>query len=162
MKDFRPTWPVRPTASDLTRHEAIYDKLKVIAPTLLLDSYRGSYDTQISIFQDLSRVFHKETVADKLVAEMQAELAEARKIATGQGRNIVVGVLAGTGFTAHSSTSFKGSLLADLGLPTKLEPKDGQTQFLLDTEGIVALTPEAIVVTCAPGDCGANHAACWH
>ena len=140
--------------ADFTRHETSYDKLKAIAPTLLLDSYRGSYGTQIAIFQDLSRVFHKEADVAKVVAEAQAELAQARKLSTGHERNIVVGVLAGTGFTAHASTSFKGSLLGELGRQAQLEPKDGQTQFLLDLEGIVTLTPEAIVVTCAPATVG--------
>jgi ABC-type Fe3+-citrate transport system substrate-binding protein len=88
------------------------------------------------------------------VAEVRQALAEARQLATGHERSVVVGVFAGTGFTAHSNASFKGSLLIDLGLTTPLEPLDGQTQYLLDLEGIAAAAPEAFVVTCSPADQG--------
>ncbi|CAN5568116.1 Fe(3+) dicitrate ABC transporter substrate-binding protein [soil metagenome] len=140
--------------ADTTRHTAIYEQLKQIAPTLIFDSYRGSYETQIEIFKELSQIFHKEALAEQVIADARQALAAAQKLAVGHERNISVGVLAGTGFTAHSNASYMGTLLAGLGLPTALEPLDGKTQFLLDLEGIVTLKPKAIVVTCSPEDRG--------
>lgn len=140
--------------ADTTRHTTIYEQLKQIAPTVIFDSYRGSYETQIEIFEKMSQIFHKEELAAQVIADARQALADAQKLAVGHERNISVGVLAGTGFTAHSNASYMGTLLAGLGLPTTLEPLEGKTQFLVDLEGIVTLKPEAIVVTCSPEDRG--------
>lgn len=140
--------------ADTTRHTNIYDRLKQIAPTVIFDSYRGSYETQIAIFEQLGQVFQQEAKAKQVVAEARQALAAAQKLAAGHQRATVVGVLAPTGFTAHTNASYMGTLLAGLGLPTKLAPQKEQTQFLMDLEGIVTLAPQAIVVTCAPADRG--------
>jgi len=138
--------------ADLTRHSAIYDQLSQIAPTLMFDSYRGSYENQIAIFEQLSQVLHQESAGQQVIADALAALEEARALAEGHGRSVVIGVLHSGGFTAHSAASFKGSLLAELGLPTALGPQAEEIQFLLDLEGIVTLAPEAFVITCAPED----------
>ncbi|MCX6045541.1 MAG: ABC transporter substrate-binding protein [Chloroflexi bacterium] len=140
--------------ADTTRHTTIYAQLNQIAPTVIFDSYRGSYETQIEIFEKMSQIFHKEALAKQVIADARQAFTAAQKLAAGHERNISVGVLAGTGFTAHSNASYMGTLLAGLGLPTALEPLEGKSQFLVDLEGIVTLKPEAIVVTCSPEDRG--------
>jgi ABC-type Fe3+-citrate transport system substrate-binding protein len=140
--------------ADKSRHEAIYPQLSAIAPTLLFDSYRGSLETQITIFETLSRIYRKEALAQQVVAEARASLAEASELVKGHERSLAIGVLAATGLTAHTNESFKGSLLGELGLPTALQPKEGAIQYLIDLEGVVTLKPEAIVITCAPEDQG--------
>lgn len=138
--------------ADLTRHSEIYEQLSQIAPTLMFDSYRGSYENQIAIFEQVSQVFHQVEAGQQVIADALAALDEARALAAGHGRSVVIGVLHSGGFTAHSNGSFKGSLLAELGLPTALEPQDGEIQYLLGLEGLVTLAPEAFVITCAPED----------
>ncbi|HXF64361.1 MAG TPA: ABC transporter substrate-binding protein [Caldilineaceae bacterium] len=138
--------------ADVTRHSEIYDHLNAIAPTLIFDSYRGSYDNQIAIFEALSRVLDKEEQAAAAVQAARAALDEARRVSAAHERSIIVGVLAANGFWVHTTESFKGSLLAALHLPTTVEPLEGQTQFVMDLEGIAAVNPAAIVVTCAPED----------
>lgn len=140
--------------ADRTRHEAIYDQLAAIGPTLMFDSYRGSYETQLTISTELAVLFEQQVPVATAIAALRDELAAAQQLAEGHERNIVVGVFAGTGFTAHSNSSFMGSLLSDLGLTTALEPQEGQTQYLLDLEGLAATAPDAFVVTCSPDDRG--------
>lgn len=138
--------------ADVTRHSEIYEHLNAIAPTLIFDSYRGSYENQIAIFEALSRVFGKTEQAAAAVEAAQAALDEARQVSAAHERSIIVGVLAANGFWVHTTESFKGSLLAALHLPTTIEPLEGQTQFVMDLEGIAAVNPPTIVVTCAPED----------
>lgn len=138
--------------ADRTRHEKIYQQLSQIGPTLLFDSYRGSFENQITIFETLSKVFHKEQLASSVVANARKELADARQLASGHQRSLAIGVLAATGFTAHSNASFMGSLLSELGMTIPLGPKDGDTQFLLGLEGVTELNPQGFVITCSPED----------
>ncbi len=138
--------------ADLTRHSEIYDQLSQIAPTLLFDSYRGSYENQIAIFEQLSQVLRQEAAGQQVIDDALVALAEARTLTEGHARSVVIGVLHSGGFTAHSNASFKGSLLAELGLSTTLEPQAEEIQFLMDLEGLVTLAPEAFVITCAPED----------
>jgi iron complex transport system substrate-binding protein len=138
--------------ADRTRHEKIYQQLSQIGPTLLFDSYRGSFENQISIFETLSKVFRKEDLAKSVVANAREELAHARQLASGHERSLAIGVLAATGFTAHSNASFMGSLLSELGMTIPLSPKDGDTQFLLGLEGVAELNPQGFVITCSPED----------
>ena len=138
--------------ADVTRHSTSFEVLNQIAPTLMYDSYRGSFENQIAILESLGTVFQKEDVAQTAIADAYDALEEAQRLVVGHERKVAVGVLAATGLTAHSSESFKGSLLAYLGLPTELEPQNGEVQFLVNLETIAHLAPQAIVVTCSPDD----------
>jgi ABC-type Fe3+-citrate transport system substrate-binding protein len=138
--------------ADLRRHAELYDELSAIAPTLVFNSLRGSYDDQLAAFESLAQALDRVDEAGQALREHHASFAAAAAASGQEGPRLLVGVLSPGQFTAHSSTSFLGSFLGRLGLPAALEPRAGETQFQLSLEGLAAAEPEAIVLLCNPQD----------
>jgi ABC-type Fe3+-citrate transport system substrate-binding protein len=138
--------------ADLRRHAELYDELSAIAPTLVFNSLRGSYDDQLAAFESLAQALDRADDAEQALREHRASFAAAAAASGQEGSRVLVGVLSPGQFTAHSSTSFLGSFLERLGLPAALEPRAGETQFQLSLEGLATAEPEAIVLLCNPQD----------
>ena len=64
---------------------------------------------------------------------------------------ILVGVVSGNTFTAHTNESFIGSFLEGLGRKNTLKPRNVETQFTLGLEGMASVNPGTIVVLCESG-----------
>lgn len=137
---------------DLQRHEETYPLLSEIAPTLIFNSLRGSYQDQLDTFAVIADILGKQDEAAALLATYESSFDAAAEQANAEAAPILVGVLHPGGFTAHTSQSFMGSLLDSLGRPNVLEPVDGETQYDFSLEGIVGADPSGIVVLCAPGE----------
>lgn len=138
--------------ADLRRHEAIYDQLSAIAPTLVFDSLRGSYDDQLEAFEKLGEALGLEAEAAQALAEHRAAFDRVKGSVIAGAPTTLIGVLSPGLFTAHSSQSFMGSFLTTLGVPAAVEPRGGETQFSLSLEGIAATQPQALVLLCNPAD----------
>lgn len=132
--------------ADLTRHAEMYDQLSAIAPTLLFNSLRGSYDDMLSQYQTVGEALGKGAEAAAAIAQHQADWQQAADAVTEAGGVFVAAVDHANGFTAHSSASFTGSLFEMLGKENAIEPLNGESQFLLSLEGLAAIDPDAIVV----------------
>lgn len=138
--------------ADLWRHETLYQQLSAIAPTVVFNSLRGSYQDQLDAFRAIAAALGKEDEAAALLDDYQARFEAVRAQSDPDAGDFVVGVLWSGGFTAHSSQSFMGSFLESLGLTNALEPKGGESQFLLDLEGLAAVNPSSLVVMCDAAD----------
>lgn len=133
---------------DLQRHEQIYSTLSGIAPTLIFNSLRGSYQDQLDTFEVIAQVFDREDEAAALLDAYQVTFNEAAAQTSTDAGAFMIGVLHAGGFTAHSNQSFMGSFLEELGRTNALSPRDGETQYLLGLEGMATVNPGAIVVLC--------------
>ncbi|MEM7343885.1 MAG: ABC transporter substrate-binding protein [Chloroflexota bacterium] len=138
--------------ADLRRHEAIYDQLSAIAPTVIFNSLRGSYQDQLDTFGKIAQALGKEDEAATLLDEYQTRFETVAAETSSDAGDFVIGVLWADGYTAHSNESFMGSFLEDLGRTNALTPREGETQYLLDIEGLASVNPSSIVIMCAPGD----------
>ncbi len=138
--------------ADLTRHETIYDQLSQIAPTVVYNSLRGSYQDQLDTLESIAVILEKEEQAEALLATYQKTFDAAAAETNQNAGEFMIGVLWADGFTAHSNASFMGSFLESLGRTNALEPRDGDTQYLLDLEGFASINPSTIVILCAPDD----------
>lgn len=138
--------------ADLTRHEAIYDQLSQIAPTVVYNSLRGSYQDQLDTFEAIATILEKEEQAGALLAAYQSSFDTATAETNQDAGEFMIGVLWADGYTAHSNESFMGSFLESLGRTNALEARDGETQYLLDIEGFASVNPSTIVIMCAPED----------
>jgi iron complex transport system substrate-binding protein len=138
--------------ADLRRHEAIYDQLSAIAPTLVFNSLRGSYEDQLEAFERLGEALGLTEEATRALEEHRAAFAEVQAAVVPDAPTTLIGVLSPGLFTAHSSRSFMGSFLASLGVPAAVEPREGETQFSLSLEGVAAAQPQALVLLCNPAD----------
>lgn len=132
--------------ADLTRHGEMYDQLSAIAPTLLFNSLRGSYEDMLSQYQTIGEALGKGNEAAAAIAQHRADWQVASQMVASGAGQFVAAVDHANGFTAHSTESFVGSLLTMLGRENAVEPQNGETQFLLSLEGLAAIDPAAIVV----------------
>ncbi|GAB5492671.1 MAG: hypothetical protein Phog2KO_28860 [Phototrophicaceae bacterium] len=137
---------------DLHRHEAIYDQLSLIAPTLIFNSLRGNYTDQLEQFSIIAEIVDRETEAIDILNNYQANFDATVANTNTDASEFVIGVLWSGGFTAHSNQSFMGSFLESLGRVNALEPQGEETQYLLEMEGFASLNPSAIVILCSPAD----------
>ncbi len=135
---------------DLNRHEKIYAKLSAIAPTLIFNSLRGSYQDQLDTFGMIADTVGKKSEAAEFLKAHQAAYAAAAKTAKADSPAILVGVVSGNTFTAHTKESFMGSFLEGLGRKNTLKPRSGETQFTLGLEGMASVNPGTIVILCDP------------
>lgn len=53
---------------DLRRHEEIYDQLSLIAPTVIFNSLRGSYEDQLEQFSVIAQILGKTDEANEILA----------------------------------------------------------------------------------------------
>lgn len=137
---------------DLRRHEEIYSQLSEIAPTLIFNSLRGSYQDQLDTFAVIAEILGKESEAADLLASYQTTFDGAQSQTNAEAGPFMIGVLHSGGYTAHSNQSFMGSFLEGLNRTNALEPQGEETQYLLDLEGMASVNPSTIVVLCNPGD----------
>src|SRR5690606_3980504 len=113
---------------------------------------RGSYQDQLDTFLVIAQILDKEDEAAALLKAYEENFAATAAQTNPDAGEFVIGVLWSDGYTAHSSESFMGSFLESLGRKNALAPRDGETQYLLQMEGIATLNPSSIVIQCAPGD----------
>ncbi|MEM6431661.1 MAG: ABC transporter substrate-binding protein [Deinococcota bacterium] len=139
---------------DLRRHEAIYDQLSAIAPTVIFNSLRGSYEDQLEAFNAIAGLLGKEAEANDILEDYQASFDSTRTATNPEAGDFVIGVLWSGGFTAHSDQSFMGSFVESLGRDNALTPQDGETQYLVDLEGLASINPSSIVIMCGEADQG--------
>jgi len=132
---------------DKKRHASLYKQLSAIAPTLIHNSLRGSYQEQINSLLQIADITHKTELAKKAIADLEEKIEQARVQA--HHNNLIIGVFRPGAINAHSHQSFMGSLIARVGKKIPLEARGGQTQYVLDIEGIAAVNPDAIVMMCS-------------
>lgn len=139
--------------ADLRRHEPIYEQLSAIAPTVVFNSLRGSYQDQLDTFITIAQALDKENEAIALLDEYQSRFEVIAAETNPDAGEFVIGVLWADGFTAHSNESFMGSFLEGLGRKNALVPDNaGETQYMIDLEGFASINPSSIVIMCAPDD----------
>ncbi|MEM7736603.1 MAG: ABC transporter substrate-binding protein [Deinococcota bacterium] len=137
---------------DLRRHEAIYEQLSAIAPTVIFNSLRGSYSDQLTAFNAIAEVLGQAAEAGDILEAYQTSFDATKTTTNPDAGEFVIGVLWSGGFTAHSNESFMGSFVESLGRNNALSPQEGETQYLLDLEGLASVNPSSIVIMCGEAD----------
>ena len=127
-------------------HKSSEAQFKQIAPTLMLNSRRGSYDDLMQQTVDLGRLVGRESLARHLVSEQQSLIAKSKAFARKTAPAFVAAVATPTSVTLHSSSSFIGSLLERLGRKSAVKPREDLSQFEISLEGLVALNPATLVL----------------
>ena len=138
--------------ADLTRHETIFPQLSAIAPTIVFNSLRGSYQDQLDAFQTIAQALDQADEATALLSEHEAAFAATATATNSDAGEFIIGVLWSGGYTAHSNESFMGSFLESLGRKNALTPQEGETQYLLGIESIATINPSSIVILCNAPD----------
>ncbi|MFY0664997.1 MAG: ABC transporter substrate-binding protein [Natronospirillum sp.] len=147
--------------ADLARHADIYPHLSAIAPTVVYNSLRGSYDDILSQFAEIGDLLGQHEESEALLRAHRQRYERVRDANQNQGQRVVVAVSHPGGFTAHGATSFVGSMLSDFGFDNAVVPAAGAISASLDFEGLLALNPDILILMEAPEEAALNPISEW-
>ncbi|GII57763.1 Fe(3+)-citrate-binding protein YfmC [Planotetraspora thailandica] len=132
--------------ADSTRHAKIYKQLSAIAPTIVLNSWEGSYqeikDGVVTIADALGDRAAGEAVVRKHEETMAALAAQIPK---GEKRTFMLTVSTPDSMTLHTSTSFTGSVFQTLGLTPAVQ-SDKPQESGAGLERVAAVNPDVLLV----------------
>jgi len=130
--------------ADLNKHKAVYDKLKQIAPTIVLNDHQADYGQMLKNYTVIAEAVNKADAGKKRLEEHNAKLAEVKaKLPQGDAQlKVLPAVVNPTGFFAHSNASYAGSLLEYLGMLDAAKSQEAYPKTNL--EQLVALNPDVL------------------
>ncbi|MEU8385085.1 Fe(3+) dicitrate ABC transporter substrate-binding protein [Streptosporangium sp. NPDC048865] len=138
--------------ADSTRHAAIYPQLGAIAPTIVLNSWEGSYQDIKDSAVTIADALGDRAKGEAAVAEHEKRMKEiAEKIPAGSDGRILLAVATPDAMTLHTSSAFTGSVFKALGLKPAIEATD-PLESGVGLERLVAVNPDVLLVaTDGPG-----------
>lgn len=134
--------------ADKKRHAAIYKQLSAIAPTLIYNSLRGSYDEQMRILSQMGKIYNKDKLAANAIKMLETKMEQARL--ESKPTTVLLGEQSRDVNSRHTMTnqSFVGTLMPRIGKINALKAPKGQTKQELSLEGLAKINPESIVIFC--------------
>jgi ABC-type Fe3+-citrate transport system substrate-binding protein len=138
--------------ADEIRHSAIYDQLSQIAPTIVLNSWEGSYQEIKDSVVTIADALGDKASGEQVVADHEARMAEiADEIPADEKRTFLLAVATPDAMTLHTSSAFTGSVFEALGLTPAIESAEA-TESGVGLERLVAVNPGVLfVATDGPG-----------
>ncbi|CAI8736552.1 Fe(3+)-citrate-binding protein YfmC [Brevibacillus sp. IT-7CA2] len=130
--------------ADLNKHKAVYDKLKQIAPTIVLNDHQANYEHMLANYAVIADAVGMKEEGKKRLDEHQAKMdaIKAKLPKTDAKLKVLPAVVNPTGFFAHSNASYAGSLLEYLGLEDAAKSEEAYPKTNL--EQLVALNPDVL------------------
>lgn len=131
--------------ADLGRHQALYNDLSSLAPTLMLPSRGEDYQSSLKSAELIGTALGK-------APQMQARIAEnkqhLKQIATQipAGTKVLFGVAREDSFSVHGPHSYAGSVLQAIGLQTPEVRKNAAPTEFVSLEQLLALDPAWLLV----------------
>lgn len=135
--------------ADVGRHEASYDALSAIAPTLLLPSRGETYDESLTSARIVGKAVGREPqMAERLALhrERMADYASRIKELAPDDTSVIFGAAREDSMSLHSPDSYSGGVLADLGLTVPEIRAEGDAYEFVSIEQLLALDPDYLLV----------------
>ncbi|MDG4797079.1 ABC transporter substrate-binding protein [Micromonospora sp. WMMD1082] len=138
--------------ADLTRHTAIVPQLKQIAPTIVLNSWEGSYQDIKDAVVTIADALDDRTKGEQVVAQHEARIKElAARIPDGEDRRFLLAVATPDAMSLHTSAAFSGSVFQALGLSAAVTADDA-VESGVGIERLLDVDPDVLfVATDGPG-----------
>lgn len=138
--------------ADRLRHSAIYDQLGRIAPTIVLNSWEGDYDTLTASFQTIADAVGEPEKGAQALAAHQARMAGFKaQIPAGENRRFLLAVATPDSMSLHTANSFVGTVLAALGLTPAVEGGAKPVESGAGMERVIAVNPDVLLVAADVG-----------
>ncbi|KON89977.1 ABC transporter substrate-binding protein [Sporosarcina globispora] len=128
--------------ADLNHHKAIYDQLKGIAPTIVLDDHQADYNQMLDNYLLIAKAVGKEAEGKARLEEHKQKIEEAKQKLGDTDMTVLPAVTNPEGFFAHSDHSYTGSFLASIGFDDPVKSEDSYPELSL--EQLVETNPQAI------------------
>ncbi len=137
--------------ADEIRHSAIYQQLSAIAPTIVLNSWEGSYDViKASVVTIADALGEKEKGEQALAAHAAVIAGLVAKIPTGEKRRFLLAVANPDSMSLHTSASFTGSVFRAMGLTPAIDSADA-VESGAGLERLIAVDPDVLLVATDAG-----------
>jgi iron complex transport system substrate-binding protein len=137
--------------ADEIRHSAIYQQLSAIAPTIVLNSWEGSYDViKASVVTIADALGEKEKGEQALAAHEAVIAGLVAKIPAGEKRRFLLAVANPDSMSLHTSASFTGSVFRAMGLTPAIDSADA-VESGAGLERLIAVDPDVLLVATDAG-----------
>jgi iron complex transport system substrate-binding protein len=131
--------------ADAQRHKAIYKELQQIAPTIVLKSRESTYQENLDAFTTIAKAMNKEEQGKKRLEEHKQTMKDLKeKLADNKKATVLPAVVRDTSFQAHTSSSYDGQLLEQLGFKNPVDTKDAYAQMNL--EQLSKIDPDILIL----------------
>lgn len=128
--------------ADLNHHKTIYDQLKGIAPTIVLDDHQADYNQMLDNYLLIAKAVGKEAEGKARLEEHNQKIEEAKQKLEDTAMTVLPAVTNPEGFFAHSDHSYTGSFLISIGFNDPVKSEDSYPKLSL--EQLVETNPQAI------------------
>ncbi|KKC39864.1 iron ABC transporter substrate-binding protein [Devosia epidermidihirudinis] len=136
--------------ADERRHGAIYEQLSAIAPTIVLNSWDGSYEDIKQAVVTIADAIGDKAKGEQVVADHNARMAEIASKIPANDKRFMLAVATADNWSLHTSASFSGSIFAAIGVKTALEASE-PVESGVGLERLVAINPDVLLVATDPG-----------
>ena len=131
--------------ADPSRHTAVFEELKKIAPTVMFDSRHESYQENLETAQKIGDLVGKSAEMKAKINEHNDYIANIAKILGVQGKKASFGTSREDKFNIQNDNGYVGSFLTTLGFaPTKLN--SDQAFVEINLEQLVMEKPEYLFI----------------
>ena len=131
--------------ADPSRHTAVFEELKKIAPTVMFDSRHESYQENLETAQKIGNLVGKSTEMKAKINEHNDYIANIAKNLGVQGKKASFGTSREDKFNIQNDNGYVGSFLTTLGFaPTKLN--SDQAFVEINLEQLVMEKPEYLFI----------------
>ena len=131
--------------ADPSRHTAVFEELKKIAPTVMFDSRHESYQENIETAQKIGDLVGKSAEMKAKINEHNDYIANIAKNLAVQGKKASFGTSREDKFNIQNDNGYVGSFLTTLGFaPTKLN--SDQAFVEINLEQLVMEKPEYLFI----------------
>lgn len=132
--------------ADLTRHAAIYEQLQQIAPTIVLNSWEGSYEDIKASVVTIADALGDPESGEQAVAEHEARMAQyADQIPADEDRRFLLAVATPDAMSLHTSSAFTGSVFEALGVTAAID-SDEPVESGVGIERVIDVDPDILFV----------------
>lgn len=135
--------------ADTTRHAAIYEQLQKIAPTIVLNSWNGSYDDIKSAVVTIADALGDKAAGEQALTDHESRIDDLKaEIPADDNRRYLLAVASPENMTLHTSAAFTGSVFEALGLTPAIETSDASdaTESGVGMERLIAVNPDVLFV----------------
>lgn len=130
--------------ADISRHEAVYEDLQKIAPTLILPSRRETYEQNLEAAVVVGTAVGKKAEIEARVALHKQRMSEFAEKLPGNA-SVQFGVARDDLLSLHSANAYAGGVLKALGFVNPKVSDDGAAYVSTGLEQLLAINPEYLV-----------------
>lgn len=135
--------------ADVDRHQAVYADLQKIAPTIILNSRKGTFDELLAQAGFIAQVVGKSDEMQQKIATLKAKIKQVSSELPA-GQKVLLGNSREKSFTVYSDASFSGGVLKALGL--QLPDLKGKAYEEMIFERVLAEQPQWLFIAHFRGD----------